>query len=166
MSKNLAVYLKKQAPKTLNDLPVVADHFLQPHNSQLCSLSPKPQKEVNGRSAGTCYSCHQTGHRAYACSKLKPAGALDRSRKCFICDKNGHLARDCRMRSQATKKKQIAAAATLKVKREIPVLQPVVTSEEKLNVNGLPVVAGKVGENVLMCLETQVAMVSWLDKIW
>ena len=150
--KNLAVYLKEQAPKTLDDLSVVADHFLQAHNSQLCSLSPKPQKEVNGRSAGTCYNCHQTGHRAYACPKLKPAGAVDRSRKCFICDKSGHLARDCRMRSQATEKNQTAAAATLEVKREIPVLEPVVTSEEKLNEDGLPVVAGKVGENVVNVL--------------
>ena len=84
--------------------------------------------------------------------KLKTAGALDRSRKCFICDKSGHLARDCRMRGQATEKHQIAAAATPEVKREITVLELVVMSEEKLNVDGLPVVAGKVGENVVNAL--------------
>ena len=103
-----------------------------------------------GRSAGTCYNRHQTGHRAYACSKLKTVGALDRSKKCFICDKSGHLARDCRMQDQVTKKNQIAtAAATPEVKREIPILEPVVTSEEKLKVYGLLVVAEKNVVNVL-----------------
>ena len=56
------------------------------------------------------------------------------------------------MRGQATEKNQIAAAATLEMKKEILVIEPVVTSGEKLNVNGLSVVAGKVEENAVNVL--------------
>ena len=58
----------------------------------------------------------------YACSKLKTVGASDRSRKCSICDKSGHLARDCRMGGQA-QENQVAAAATLEVTREISAME-------------------------------------------
>ena len=72
-------------------------------------------------------------------SKTENSRCVGPTQEVLICDKSGHLARDCRIRGQATEKKQIAAAI-MEVKREITTIEPVVTS-----VNGLPVVAGKVG---------------------
>ena len=95
---NLAVYLKEQAPKILDDLLVVVNQFLQAHNFQLWSKSPSPKPQTPKRcewlQRWNLLQCHQTGHRACACPKLKTGGALDRSRKRFIYDKSGHLAQD------------------------------------------------------------------------
>ena len=122
---SLAIHLKEQAPKSLDDLAATSDHYLHAHNMSLRTASQKTPWRSSLQSGLVCFNSKQPGHKAVMCPNLKDTSAATSNLRCFICDKSGHLAKDCRSRELPYEKKQSAAAASLKVKeRRVPVDEP------------------------------------------
>jgi hypothetical protein len=54
---------------------------------------------------GTCRKCGTYGHKASTCRKGRTQGQGGDQRKCFTCDRPGHMKKDCRARTKANGEK-------------------------------------------------------------
>ncbi|XP_062590636.1 uncharacterized protein LOC134252230 [Saccostrea cucullata] len=90
----LAVFLKQNVPKTVDQMSMLADQFREARNTSainLCSkavnkpeVSKVPEKPKDARQ-------HQ---------QQKPRFVPNNERKCFVCNKYGHIATQCRFKSK------------------------------------------------------------------
>ena len=103
--KDLAVHLKEREIASLQDLANAADRYLTAHQPKFCTMSNAPTSQPTTISDGTgmvsiseralregkpsshCYICDKPGHRAVDCR-------LRGKRWCFKCQKLGHKAKD------------------------------------------------------------------------
>ena len=105
--KNLAVHLKEREIVSLKDLVKTTDRYLTAHQQKFCMVSNAPiHQQPNttnndtsatsiakralqqGKPSSHCYICDKPGHRAVDCR-------LRGKRQCFKCQKLGHKAKDC-----------------------------------------------------------------------
>ena len=82
-SKDLSVWLKQSNPKTLDELSRLADQYLAARNQK---LSTKEAIKRDSARAGL-----KDNHNG-----LPPASTL----KCFLCNRVGHRAIDCRVKPE------------------------------------------------------------------
>ena len=103
--KELAIHLRERAPETLDQTAKIADQYLEAHGKHLfSSASKKPEAQVqpkvdetknqhNDSTTIVCFKCNARGHKAIInCPSLV--------KKCFVCGKQGHEARNCRSGKQ------------------------------------------------------------------
>ena len=122
------------------------------------------RKESGGGKRIQCFNCKGYGHKASACRK--PGRQEHRAEKrCFLCDRTGHYAKDC---SAVPKKNGTYKAGAARHDAEIPCIQdnqllladgtklPVVKSggsvTESKEGNKMPVVKGMVGTHTVNTL--------------
>ena len=61
--------------------------------------------DASTKKARECYYCHEEGHVAADCSKLRKAKQALAERECFYCKQKGHLASDCAEKKKAAERK-------------------------------------------------------------
>ena len=176
---DLAVHLRERNLPNLKELTEVAEQFLVAHEKALCSSAKqgsnlKLSSENGDPLAGSkesgsgkriqCFNCKGYGHKASACRK--PGRQEHRAEKrCFLCDRTGHYAKDC---SVVPKKNGTYKAGAAQHDAEIPCIQdnqllladgtklPVVKSggsvTENKEENKMPVVKGRVGTHTVSTL--------------
>ena len=67
--------------------------------------------DASTKKARECYYCHEEGHVAADCSKLRKAKQAMAERECFYCKQKGHLASDCAEKKKAAERKAAREAA-------------------------------------------------------
>ena len=146
MSIHVAIHLKEQAPKDLAALAALADQFLSAHGMSLTSSRENNRADPMEE----CRVCNSRNHKAKDCPKKKTdSGFL---RRYFLCDRVGHLAKDCRARVPARNCNKASVStidATNVTSKSINsfsgwMQQPVT--------NRFPVAAGCVGDKVVSVL--------------
>ncbi|XP_053378778.1 uncharacterized protein LOC128548205 [Mercenaria mercenaria] len=123
-SAELAVFLKERTPKSMDEITRLAEQYIEAHKGtpSILSKSVAPQRKHNSTSheqssrkteeknglRKTCFICNKAGHLARDCRQNSRSNT---PKSCFICNKAGHLARDCKqMRSAPAKNDQKLAA--------------------------------------------------------
>ena len=87
--KDLAIHLRERAPETLGKIAKIADQYLEAHGKHFFSpASRKPTLQPERDEAKNMQS-NQTGHKAVNCPIIV--------KRCFLCGKQGHEARNCRL---------------------------------------------------------------------
>ena len=94
--KELAIHLCEQAPKTPEEIAKIADQYLEVHRKHVFSPArnkpPMPlEKDDNKKPASDtsplyCYRWNGREHRSANCL----------TRKCYLCGRHGHKARNCK----------------------------------------------------------------------
>ncbi|XP_062601794.1 uncharacterized protein LOC134263457 [Saccostrea cucullata] len=91
-SKQLGMYLKERHPKNVEEMSNLADQFIEAHgytsftkDLQVFQRQPPSISSVQGNSSGSFQK-----QQAYQGSPQQNG-----ERKCYICGKSGHLARNC-----------------------------------------------------------------------
>ena len=137
--KDLQIHLKELDPKSLDALTSNADQYLSAHKINLCSK--KGQENDGSRSSNE----HQ--RRARETPSLRPD--VQRSvRKCFLCGRPGHLAKDCRTRWESNAAPKPTSVASCKVREK----SSTNCSLSMALINGLPVTKGFVGDTSVSVL--------------
>ena len=100
--KELAIHLRERAPETLVQIAKIADQYLEAHGTYFFSLASRkpvvlPQKEEtknqqNDSTTVVCFKYNARGHKAVNYPSLV--------KKCFVCGRQGHEARNCRSGKQ------------------------------------------------------------------
>ena len=100
--KDLAIHLRERAPETLAQIAKIADQYLEAHGKHLFSPASRkptaPPERDEGKNtqinppAVHCFKHNTRGHKAVNCPTI--------ARKCFLCGKQGHGARNCRSGGQ------------------------------------------------------------------
>jgi len=80
-SKDMALFLKERKPKTIDDLAQMAEQYLEAHPVKFVDKSDTRSSAVEIQ--------HPASQRIPRASQISPA------KRCFICNKVGHLARNC-----------------------------------------------------------------------
>ena len=75
--KDLAIHLRERAPETLAKIAKITDLYLEAHGKHLFSPASRKPNVQNTR-----------GHKGVICPTM--------AKKCFLCGKQGHEARNCR----------------------------------------------------------------------
>ena len=131
--------MKELDPKSLDALTSNADQYLSAHKINLCSK--KGQDNDGSRSSNE----HQ--RRARETPSLRPD--VQRSvRKCFLCGRPGHLAKDCRTRWESNAAPKPTSVASCKVREK----SSTNCSLSMALINGLPVTKGFVGDTSVSVL--------------
>ena len=91
---NVAIHQKEQAPKDLAALAALVNQFLSAHGMSLTSSREKNSADP----VEEWRECNSRNHKAKDCPKKKTESGFLR---CFLCDRVGHLAKDCRARVPA-----------------------------------------------------------------
>nr|CAB3263334.1 uncharacterized protein LOC108950802 [Phallusia mammillata] len=120
--KELSTHLMEQAPKTLDSLTGIAEQFLAAHNREMAHDVRQEVREL-------CADCKQAGHATENCPKRKPDARVPR--KCFLCDKVGHIAKDCYSRALPPVRMSSAAACSMEGVQEsnLPLREGVVNNQ-------------------------------------
>ncbi len=94
--KELSVFLKERQPEDSKEMAKIAEQYIEAHGGWHFSTKPKAFKGNRGQSQESK-------------SESAPKETSRRNvRTCFICDKPGHMAKDCRLRGT-----KLAAACKL-----------------------------------------------------
>lgn len=89
-SKSLAIFLKERHPKSVEEMSNLADQFIEAHGYSVFSkdievfqknTSPETQRRNN-----------QSSNPTY---RSRPDPQQIRDRKCYLCYRSGHIAKDC-----------------------------------------------------------------------
>jgi len=126
----MATHLKEGKPETLHDLAERAETYLEAHSSDiLFGVDPKFSKIRGSLQPKRCHNCGSPDHLRNQCPKPQPPTSPKNQRapqptfrppgpfqkppsypatsprreppRCFICNKTGHIARDCRSKFTA-----------------------------------------------------------------
>ena len=115
-SRELALFLKERQPKNIDTMATIAEQYLearggmfgnpfisrnppnqksfsQPRKDGVSNIASPTTSQRPNRSLVTCYICHKQGHVAKDC-RLATLGSST-PRRCYICQKVGHLAKNC-----------------------------------------------------------------------
>ena len=92
----LAVHLPEQAPENLQEMAKIADQYLEVHRKHMFSPTQNKtptqsdkediKKPPSDLSPLYCYRYNGRGHRSANCP----------TRRCYLCGKHGHEARNCK----------------------------------------------------------------------
>src|SRR6218665_3528159 len=137
----LALFLKERDPKTLEQAKLLADRYL---DARLFKRSSAKTQSVTNFVEGESKSQYSSTSHSKMDSKMGGQGGayvtqkapMASDRRCFICNKGGHLARNCKNRfgnvaSNKTEKKEFANVFTE-------------SQVELLKIENLPLAQGKV----------------------
>ncbi|KAG0414562.1 hypothetical protein HPB47_008258 [Ixodes persulcatus] len=107
-SPKIAVFIKERGSKALNDMADLADRFLEAQGAQSLGFKVEEKKpnpdapgDVNKKPAGEgrpplrCFLCNRMGHRAADCRERGP-----KTPSCWRCGRTGHTANSCQEGSQ------------------------------------------------------------------
>ena len=107
--EDLAIHLRERDPQNLAMAAKVAEQFLIAHSKSLFSKLPKGKPgplngsptggDRGGKPAGKlqCYGCGGYGHRAADCKKTPAKPPAKPEKRCFLCDRTSHFARECKL---------------------------------------------------------------------
>lgn len=101
--KELATFLRERTPTNLTELATFAEKYLDAHvvNKSKSAINQKPD---DGNRNGSVNSGQSKGFRGSNQHNLKGQKVTDRNgkeRRCYVCNKIGHLAKDCYHRIKA-----------------------------------------------------------------
>jgi hypothetical protein len=82
----LAVFIRERVPKNIDEMTKLAEQYLEAHELQ-CSAAMKQQKPSDKAAFAQSIRPEHTGHGNH---RNQPG-----DRRCFICNRNNHIARDC-----------------------------------------------------------------------
>lgn len=91
-SNQFGMYLKEYHPKTVEEMPNLADQFIEAHSYSSFVKDFLVFQNQNPRHSGFRSAGSRTG------SKQQPSSTSSQQnydRRCYICYRNGHLANDC-----------------------------------------------------------------------
>uniref|UniRef100_A0A6B0VEV3 Putative reverse transcriptase n=1 Tax=Ixodes ricinus TaxID=34613 RepID=A0A6B0VEV3_IXORI len=107
-SPKLAIFIKERGSKALGDMADLADRFLEAQGAQSLGFkveekepNPDAPRDVNKKPAGEgrpplrCFLCNRMGHRAADCREKGP-----KTPSCWRCGRTGHTANSCQEGSQ------------------------------------------------------------------
>ncbi|XP_042145250.1 uncharacterized protein LOC121835301 [Ixodes scapularis] len=102
-SPKLAIFIKERGSKTLDDMADLADRFLEAQGAQSLGFkseekkpNPDAPRDGNKKPAGEgrpplrCFLCNRMGHRAADCREKGP-----KTPSCWRCGRTGHTANSC-----------------------------------------------------------------------
>ncbi|XP_060603795.1 uncharacterized protein LOC132756686 [Ruditapes philippinarum] len=130
-STDLAVFLKERVPTSIEELTRLAEQYIEAHkgaSSVFGRGTPVPKQGQMGKRSipetssrvtenrnspvKTCFICNKAGHLARDCRQNNRSQA---PKVCFICNKTGHIAKDCRQtKSEGVRSDRKVAAVCAK----------------------------------------------------
>ena len=183
--EDLAIYLRERDPENLDEAAKVAEQFLIAHGKKLHSPSKPPKgkyppsgstrSEKGGKPGGRMqgFTCGGYGHKAIECSKNPNKSPPKVEKRCFLCDRTGHLARECKLMRDKKNTEKAGAALhdqgppppqendtslescihgdqlLLRNGKTLPFIKSGSVSLVDSTVRKMPVVRGRVGENIV-----------------
>ena len=108
-SAEMALFLRERVPKNISEMVKFADQYLEAHGTSLQERQ-KPTKKPSGHY-----------QKPKDPSKTEQKGTDKSEGRCYVCHKQGHLAKDCRQTKNQQQKKstQKAASATTVEPKEV-----------------------------------------------
>ena len=141
-TSDLTTHLRERSFTTLDETTMVADMFLVARKRQLSDRMPEAAKredkqeykaEVQRNVSNVCLICKKPGHRQAVCRFNQHE---NQRRRCYRCQSEGHMARNCPVQVvPRTESKKVAAAAVMMgAERTAPMRNVAVmgTREERL----------------------------------
>jgi hypothetical protein len=117
VSRELALFLRERVPETAYDMAMLAEQYSEARHGYLGSQETRPRGKdhytgsyFKGRSPLTRSGTTEEGSKGHKESHAKkeqvtppdrPRFVDPRDRLCFICQRKGHIARDCRARPRS-----------------------------------------------------------------
>jgi len=120
------MHLKEGKPRTIRELGEVAENYVEAHATDIVFGIDPRQPRIRSLQGDTrrCHNCAGTGHLKHQCPKRVPAPKLPSpprpqrvpqpsnqrqwqtqqqkpALRCFVCNKSGHIARNCMARPAA-----------------------------------------------------------------
>ncbi|XP_040075237.1 uncharacterized protein LOC120847507 [Ixodes scapularis] len=178
----LSVFLKERNCKTLENMAVTADHFLEAQGQT--NLAKRNNDSLNSNKGGDrskedtripptargrsqCFLCNKPGHKAADCWASTKAQRLP---VCWRCGKTGHKAAACNWKPQDKQDRPPQASCMLSVRPtpdetdpddtyvllkngdKIPVVNAALGKAPRFLVKNMPVVRGEVGDRAATVL--------------
>ncbi|XP_041365121.1 uncharacterized protein LOC121380393 [Gigantopelta aegis] len=123
-STELTLYLKERTPESADKMASLAETFVEARKGAVHSIKQEERDRrqyvggergrIPGKNFSNNYNSHTNSHR---CSESHRPWAP----KCFVCDKKGHIARECPNRNKSTReirdKEVIACMVSMKKNR-------------------------------------------------
>ena len=130
--------------------------------------------EKGGKPGGRmqCFTCGGYGHKAIECSKNPNKSPPKVEKRCFLCDRTGHLARECKLMRDKKNTEKAGAALhdqghppendtslescvhgdqlLLRNGKTLPFIKSGSVSLVDSTVRKMPIVRGRVGENIVV----------------
>ena len=176
---DLAIHLRERNLQNLKELTQAAEQFLVAHEKTLSSSAKSGSKlklsSENSNALATstengsgkrvqCFNCKGYGHKASACRK--PGRQENRAEKrCFLCDRTGHYAKDCSVVPKKNGPYKAGAAQhgaeTLCIQdnqllladgTKLPIVKSGGSVTESKSGSEVPVVRGMIGTNMVNTL--------------
>ena len=117
-SAEMALFLRERVPKNISEMVKLAEHYLEAHGMSLQECQ-KQTKKPSGH--------HQKSKDS---SKTKPKETDKHESRCYVCHKQGHLAKDCRQAKNQQQKKPTQKAANATTVEEPKEVTAIVLCEE------------------------------------
>ena len=117
-SAEMALFLRERVPKNISEMVKLAEQYLEAHGMSLQERQ-KPMKKPNGH--------HQKSKDP---SKTEQKETDKNEGRCYVCHKQGHLAKDCRQAKNQQQRKPTQKAASATTVEEPKEVTTIVLCEE------------------------------------
>ncbi|XP_072025725.1 LOW QUALITY PROTEIN: uncharacterized protein [Amphiura filiformis] len=102
-NKDMALFLKERKPKNVAGMTQLAEQYIEARGGWNASFGGKLSHQKGQQSSGKKTNTNPPTHGTNPKQSTNTGG---NQRRCFICDKVGHIAKDCYRRTRPTLKAQ------------------------------------------------------------